>query len=71
MTQNNKKVIKDYKLYQFHEDPYVNNTENILPGESGEVIAPIPQEQIERMVLQNTANVNNGGKIITINKSKV
>ena len=36
-TQNNKKVIRDYKLFTFMEDPFVNNDENILPGEFGEV----------------------------------
>ena len=25
MTQNNKKVVKDYQLYQYHDDPYINN----------------------------------------------
>jgi hypothetical protein len=63
ITQNNKEVVKDYKFYEFHEDPFINNTENILPGESGEVIAPMKPEAILRMKLQNEANVNNGGRI--------
>ena len=60
-------MVKDYKLFQFHEDPYVNNSENILPGEHGEVIEPISQDAIKRMKLQNEANVTNGGKIPTAN----
>ena len=59
-------MVKDYKLFQFHEDPYVNNSENILPGEHGEVIQPISQDVIDMMKIQNDANVTNGGKIARV-----
>ena len=51
MIKNNKKVVKGYQLYQFHKDPFINNSESILPGERGEVIEPITEEAINRMSL--------------------
>ena len=69
MTQNNKKIVKNYQLFQFHEDRFINNSENILPGESGEVIEPVSAAAILNMKLQNEANVNNGG-IIEKSKNK-
>lgn len=37
LTQSNKEIVNDYKLFTFMEDPFTNNEENILPGEYGEL----------------------------------
>ena len=45
------------------EDPFVNNDENILPGEFGEVAKKLTPQEVENMKLQYEADVANGGNI--------
>ena len=52
------------------EDPFVNNDENILPGEFGELQKKLTPREVELMKLQNDANVNNGGVLPSETKIK-
>ena len=65
LTAVDQTVVKEFKLYEYHEDKYTYNSENVLPGNDAQPLEkPITPEEVNLMKLRNEANVNNGGELV-------
>ena len=40
-TVDNKEIVNNYKLFEFYEDQYVDNSEYALPGPDGKKVSHI------------------------------
>jgi len=52
LTTEDLKLVKDYKLYEYHADKYTFNSENVLPGHDAQPLEKeITPEDVELMKL--------------------
>ena len=67
-TQNNKKVLENYQLYEFFPDQVQKSAEN-LPNRDGKItgdsydIQEVTPQMIEAQVRKYQAGVNHGGVV--------